>query len=765
MDDFPPPLTDADDPFADYEAYVPPLVVTLSPPRETSDAGDVPHVPDPADPLLVTLNESQREAVIHRKGALLIFAGAGSGKTRVLTHRIAYLTGRYGVYPRQILAVTFTNKAATEMKERLQTLLDIEAIKSMWVGTFHATCARILRERGKEIGLEREFTVYDDGDQITLMKECLSQLNLDDRQYAPRAVLSLISKAKEKLVAPDAFGQVFHGVFESVVAKLYKLYQKKLTQNRAVDFDDLIMLSVRLLEQREDVREYYQNKFRYVLVDEYQDINNAQYKLVSLLSGKWGNLCVVGDEDQCLPPGTPIITPTGDAPIESLQTGDAVLSTGGQTRLQIAPVAEHPVRQYRGDLCAIKAAGVSLRATPEHLVFARLDKTWVGSYICLCRNAGKYFVRRFDADGAALPFRKTDVVWILGMFTDKEQSAAFYESVLAQWKNAGETDPEAFLAEHGISAAFPQYRSLLRDASLVQVILFWADAGQQTPERCFVSCNIPAGQDVAEVETVLAPFLSRTYTAGLQHNGQAENFVVAREAAQTVRARFGHETFYSARIGNGTAQSLLPAAHVHAGMQVLAKTKNKLSAATVTSAAREPYDGAVHDLEIAGVHNYIAGGMLVHNSVYSWRGADVSIILRFDRDFKDAKVIKLEQNYRSTQTILDAAYNVVKNNRGRKDKKLWTENPSGDAIHLFEAMNEQEEAVFVADKVLAATQTKQREPVRLRHFIPHQRAVADAGRGAEQLPCAVQNHRRRSLLRTQGNQGLGLLPAPRAKPV
>lgn len=386
-----PAPTDADDPFAEYDN-------TPAPPRDNGSS-PIPvtqppsHTFDPDDPLLVRLNPSQQEAVLHKDGPLLIFAGAGSGKTRVLTHRIAYLVGRHGIRPRNILAVTFTNKAATEMKERLQRLLGLEATKEMWVGTFHATCARMLRERGKDIGLEREFTVYDDGDQITLMKECLSQLNLDDRQYAPRAVLSLISKAKEKLIAPADFGTHFHGVFEGVVSKLYTLYQEKLTQNRAVDFDDLIMLSVRLLEQREDTREYYQNKFRYVLVDEYQDINNAQYRLVSLLSGKWGNFCVVGDEDQ---------------------------------------------------------------------------------------------------------------------------------------------------------------------------------------------------------------------------------------------------------------------------------------------------------------------------SVYSWRGADISIILRFDRDFHDAKVIKLEQNYRSTQTILDAAYSVVKNNRGRKDKKLWTENPAGDMIHLFEAMNEQEEAVFVADKVLAATQTKKR---------------------------------------------------------
>lgn len=255
---------------------------------------------DPNDPLLERLNPSQIEAVVHSEGPLLIFAGAGSGKTRVLTHRIAFLLGRRRVWPRNILAVTFTNKAAGEMRERLTHLVGEGASKEMWVGTFHAICARLLRERGSAIGLDRNFVIYDDSDQISLIKESLSQLNLDDRQFAPRAVLSLISKAKEKLVAPEHFKEHFSGFFESVAGKVYTLYQEKLKLNRALDFDDLIMMAVRLLQEREDVREYYQNKFRYVLVDEFQDVNGAQYRLIQALSNKYRNLCAVGDDDQSI---------------------------------------------------------------------------------------------------------------------------------------------------------------------------------------------------------------------------------------------------------------------------------------------------------------------------------------------------------------------------------------------------------------------------------------------------------------------------------
>jgi DNA helicase-2/ATP-dependent DNA helicase PcrA len=389
-DDLPPsaPFTDADAPPPAYEDEDGPGL------RFASGPQGVPALPAPEDdPLLQRLNPSQREAVVHKDGALLIFAGAGSGKTRVLTHRIAYLISRYGVRPRHILAVTFTNKAANEMRERLNGLIGMQAAKEMLAGTFHSVCARLLRERGHAIGLDRNFVVYDDGDQVTLMKECLAQLNLDDRQYPPRQVLSVISRAKEKLIEPDQFPKHFAGVFENVVGKLYALYQEKLRLNRALDFDDLIMKTVRLLEQREDVRQQLQNRFRYVLVDEYQDVNHAQYRLTQLLSDGTRNLCVVGDDDQ---------------------------------------------------------------------------------------------------------------------------------------------------------------------------------------------------------------------------------------------------------------------------------------------------------------------------SIYSWRGADVKIILRFERDYPEAKIVKLEQNYRSTQTILDAAYNVVRNNRGRKEKKLWTENHAGEEISLFEAMNEQEEAVFVATTVTDEVKRKGR---------------------------------------------------------
>ncbi len=249
--------------------------------------------------LLNELNESQREAVIHGTGPLLVFAGAGSGKTRVLTYRIAYLITNRIAEPKQILSVTFTNKAANEMKDRIAALVG-EVSRDIWAGTFHSICARLLRIEGHNIGLDRDFVVFDDGDQISLIKESLEQLGISDRVAQPRAVLNLISNAKEKLVWPDEFPKRYAGEFENTIGRVYKVYQEKLRLNRGLDFDDLIAYTVRLFNEWPHVLEKYQDRFRWVLVDEYQDINHSQYMFLKLLSQKYRNICCVGDDDQSI---------------------------------------------------------------------------------------------------------------------------------------------------------------------------------------------------------------------------------------------------------------------------------------------------------------------------------------------------------------------------------------------------------------------------------------------------------------------------------
>ena len=247
--------------------------------------------------LLEQLNPTQREAVENTEGPLLILAGAGSGKTRVLTHRIAYIIDQGLAAPDEVLAITFTNKAAAEMKDRVALLVGPETRK-MWVSTFHAFCARLLRVHAEKLGYKREFTIYDGADQVRLVKRCIVELGKDPKRFNPRSFQSQISNAKNVLMSPDDYLRNTEGYIAENVAEVYDLYQKRLYENNAMDFDDLIMQTVALLELFSEVRERYQKRFKYIHVDEYQDTNHAQYKLVNILAAAHRNLCCVGDDDQ-----------------------------------------------------------------------------------------------------------------------------------------------------------------------------------------------------------------------------------------------------------------------------------------------------------------------------------------------------------------------------------------------------------------------------------------------------------------------------------
>jgi DNA helicase-2/ATP-dependent DNA helicase PcrA len=249
--------------------------------------------------ILATLNPAQREAVEAIKGPVLILAGPGSGKTRVITHRVAYLVKACGVSPRHIMAVTFTNKAAREMKERLEQLLG-QANEALTLGTFHAICARILRHEGQAVGLGSSFVIYDEDDQLRLVKQVLEELNLDPKQYVPQALRSAIDAAKSRLLSPEDYAEQVSSYFEEIVHRVYQRYQQLLSQGQAVDFDDLLMKTVQLFRDHPKILAKYQSRYIHILVDEFQDTNIAQYELMKRLAGKYRNLCVVGDPDQSI---------------------------------------------------------------------------------------------------------------------------------------------------------------------------------------------------------------------------------------------------------------------------------------------------------------------------------------------------------------------------------------------------------------------------------------------------------------------------------
>ncbi|MFL6030316.1 MAG: ATP-dependent helicase, partial [Gaiellaceae bacterium] len=248
---------------------------------------------------LADLNQPQREAVLATEGPLLVIAGAGSGKTRVLTYRVAHLINAVGVKPNEILAITFTNKAAGEMKERLHRLLG-QSGRGLWILTFHAACGRILRREAQRLGYRSNFTIYDQADQIRLVKQCLEELDRDPKRFTPRGIHNQISHAKDQLVSPDEYAERVQSFYDQTVADVYQLYQRRMFASNAVDFDDLLMLTVDVLARFPDAQKKWQQAFRYILVDEYQDTNHAQYRLLQILGAPDMNVCAVGDPDQSI---------------------------------------------------------------------------------------------------------------------------------------------------------------------------------------------------------------------------------------------------------------------------------------------------------------------------------------------------------------------------------------------------------------------------------------------------------------------------------
>ncbi|HEX6424008.1 MAG TPA: UvrD-helicase domain-containing protein, partial [Acidimicrobiales bacterium] len=397
---------------------------------------------DRLDDLQSGLNPVQSDAVVHDEGPLLVVAGAGSGKTRVLTHRIAHLIRDRGVSPFEILAITFTNKAADEMKSRVESLVGPVARK-MWVSTFHSACVRILRRDADRLGFPRQFTIYDQADANRLTGYVIRDLGLDTKRFPPRSVHAAISAAKNDGLDPDSYAQRAGNLFERKIAEVFTEYQIRLQRAGSMDFDDLLTQALRLLREHPDVLQHYQRRFRHILVDEYQDTNRVQNDLVLLLAADHRNVCVVGDQDQCLPPGTLVATPGGPRPIESLSAGDDVVGSGATGRRVTSRVTTARAGRYAGRLYTIRAGDHLLRGTPHHVALAdvslepdryavylmeRIDR---GFRLGLTKSVRPVAAGRFE-QGIRVRINQehADRAWILRV-CDSRAEAAYWEAFYA----------------------------------------------------------------------------------------------------------------------------------------------------------------------------------------------------------------------------------------------------------------------------------------------------------------------------------------------
>ena len=404
--------------------------------------------------ILSGLNEQQIAAVTAPDGPLLVLAGPGSGKTRVLTYRIAYLVQQRGVAPWRLMAVTFTNKAAREMRSRTELLLGGESassgefgrrdgLRGLTIGTFHAICALILRKEHQAIGIDNSFVIFDSDDQQRVIKAVIKELNLNDKLYRPQALHAQISRCKNDLIAPDTFEPRTY--WEEVAGRVYTRYQEMLRQNRALDFDDLLMESALLFRNHADIRSRYQERYLHILVDEFQDTNVAQYELIKLLVGPHRNLYCVADEDQCVPGTTLLSTVEGPQPIATLAPQTPIRIAAGRSATMVTDQWEPRSRPYEGQVVSITTQrGYSLTLTPNHMMFARMGDRTDAFYVYLMFKQDKgyriglaksaRYDGIYDAPITGLAVRgnqeKADKMWILKVCASKSE-ATFWEHYFA----------------------------------------------------------------------------------------------------------------------------------------------------------------------------------------------------------------------------------------------------------------------------------------------------------------------------------------------
>jgi DNA helicase-2/ATP-dependent DNA helicase PcrA len=705
--------------------------------------------------LTLGLNDEQKKAVLTTEGPLLIQAGAGSGKTKTLTHRIARILQEGLAHPQEILAVTFTNKAAKEMRERVAQLLGERAENRSFLpfmGTFHGICVRLLRQDGEHIGVPRTFVIYDESDRLAAVKQASKQLHVDEKLYPPRTIVSLISSAKNEAMTPDEYSHTASSPAQKTAAQIFPLYQKILKDAGALDFDDLIAKTLHMLVQNESVRKRWRDQFKYIMIDEYQDTNTAQYKLVKLLVNSHNNIAVVGDDWQCLLPSTKIETLSKKTKLEEIAAGEIVRAASGYGKIENFTVDS--VKKFAVNCEMVKietVSGKELTCTPNHLLFQRWGDVSEYHFVYLMYAATKGY-RIGVARGSRFDGKKTDIglrvranqeradkMWVLRVCRSREE-AICEESLLAYkygipmlvfyaFKNRkmnitqdqidriyAEIDTTSharqLMNDENISFEYPHFRpqGTIRGSrkSIVLNMVLFGDKRKSVRSPWSASRISINTTDIDSLK--LFTRLGYSVRSGKSGTHRVEinnnDYGKIEEIIEKVKKELGAEQLQVARYAFLTDKKFIfmPAAQLHVGMSVPVLEGGVVVEDQIKKISKLSYSGDVYDLDIGFVHNYAANDIIVHNSIYSWRGADFRNILNFERDYPNTTIIKLEQNYRSTKPILDGAHAVITKNSQRSDKKLWTAKDSGKPIQVVAVSSERAEAETIVRRIQNSVQ-------------------------------------------------------------
>lgn len=735
---------------------------------------------------LNTLNDEQRKVAIHKDGPLLVNAGAGSGKTYTMTVRMKHLIEAHRVNPYNLLGITFTVKAANEMKERAIRIIGPDGAK-INLSTFHSLCVRILRKEiyhlkeskhNKGRGYDSSFTILDTTDQKNLIKDCMKELDIDTKQHSPLAFLGWISSFKNELMTPELlersamlvdnpFATYFEfppfinvdksismarkvpQIYRGLAINVYKRYMRKLVMSNSCDFDDLIMLTARLFIENPEVLGAYQERFRYIMVDEYQDTNHAQYILIKLLAAKYKNIAVIGDDFQCLLPDTEITTTNGTKRIADLTLKDQIVVGKGHGKTVASPIHEINFKEYKGKVVRVTTeSGKKITGTPAHTVFSRVEPVKgqfyvylmykeglgyrIGRTSCVSSRKGEFlngFSVRLNQEGG-------DKIWILescetieesmyyehyysfkygipqSMFKASHNGMSMPQELVDKLFEGIDTEEraEVLMQDKLLFIEHPHHmpQAVTSKSGMERYKMTLVMFGSNTEVKKGYSHELSMNTIHKHYSDIVSQHMSVSCKAGnneeiTYYNGRKKHsdYANVHSIAKQIEEEMKEENFNLQQKARLTEEKydFTPLSHIFKGMYMPIERNHEIVEEKVVSVEILDYEGFVFDLNIDLYHNYIANGIVVHNCIYGFRNADLRNILEFEKDYPTAKTIILERNYRSTQKILDRANVLIAHNEKQRPKKLWTDKSEGKEVEYHVCDDNYEEAVFIAERI------------------------------------------------------------------